>query len=104
MHCRSQIRPPVQIHLYSEVGVWRQMAIRFSERVAFVHNGTDQFLTRLALLGGYCTVDQAQAMGLARSPSQTLSQLNGLERAGFLRRVGEYPLIYQITKSVTRLV
>lgn len=104
MYCRSQFRPPVQIHLNCDVGVWTQMAIRFSERVAFVDNGIDQFLTRLAQLGGYCTVDQAQAMGLARSPSQTLSQLNGLERAGFLRRVGEYPVVYQITKSVTRLV
>jgi len=37
------------------------MAIRFSERVAFVDDRTDKFLTTLARLGGYCTVEQAQA-------------------------------------------
>ena len=48
--------------------------------------------------------EQAQAMALANSPSQTLARLNGLEQAGFLRRVAEYPVVYQITKSVVRLV
>ena len=80
------------------------MAIRFSERVAFVDDRTDKLLTRLARLGGYCTVEQAQGLGLEKSPSQAQARLNGLERAGFLRRVAEYPLVYQITKSVLRLV
>jgi len=80
------------------------MAIRFSERVAFVDDRTDKFLTTLARLGGYCTVEQAQAMGLASSASQVQALLNGLERAGFLRRVAEYPLVYQVTKSVVRLI
>lgn len=80
------------------------MAIRFSERVAFVDDRADSFLTTVAQLGGYCTVEQAQAMGVANSPSQAQAQLSGLERAGFLRRVVQYPLVYQITKSVVRLV
>jgi hypothetical protein len=42
------------------------MAIRFSELVAFVDDRTDKFLTRVAQLGGYCAVEQAPAMGLAK--------------------------------------
>lgn len=80
------------------------MAIRFSTRAAFVDDHADDFLTHVAQLGGYCTVDQAQAMGFAKSARHVLAQLNGLEQAGFLRRVAEYPVVYQITKSVTRLV
>ncbi len=80
------------------------MVIKFSERVSFIDERTDKFLTIVAQLGGYCTAEQAQAIGLANSPSQALSRLNGLEQAGFLRRVGEYPVVYQITKSVVRLV
>lgn len=79
------------------------MAIKFSERVAFVDDRTDKFLTTLAHLGGYCTAEQAQQMGLAESPSQAKMLLNGLERAGFLRRVVQYPVVYQVTKSVVRL-
>jgi hypothetical protein len=92
------------IHHYCDIGVWTSMAIRFSERVAFVDDRTERFLTRLGRLGGYCTVEQAEGLGLAKSPSQAQAQLNGLERAGFLRRVAAYPLVYQITKSVLRLV
>jgi hypothetical protein len=104
MSCLSQFRTVNLIHHYCDIGVWTRMAIRFSERVAFVDDRTDKFLTTVAQLGGYCTVEQAQAMGLAKSPSQAQAQLNGLERAGFLRRVVQYPLVYQITKSVVRLV
>src|SRR5205814_6506642 len=71
---------------------------------AFVDDCTDTFLTTLARLGGYCTAEQAQAMGLAASSSHVQARLNGLERAGFLRRVVQYPVVYQITKSVVRLV
>ncbi len=104
MSCLLQFGTTNLIHHYCDIGVWTRMAIRFSERIAFVDGRTEKFLTTLAQLGGYCTVEQAQALELAKSPSQTLSQLNGLERAGFLRRVGEYPVVYQITKSVVRLV
>lgn len=43
-------------------------------------------------------------MGLAVSPSHIQARLKGLERAGFLRRVVQYPVVYQVTKSVVRLV
>src|SRR2546429_4022731 len=104
MSCLTQSATVNLIHHYCDIGVWTRMTIRFSERVAFVDGGTERFLIRLGRLGGYCTVEQAQGLGLANSPSQAQAQLNGLERAGFLRRVAEYPLVYQITKSVVRLI
>jgi hypothetical protein len=104
MSCLSQFSTVNLIHHHCDIGVWTRMAIRFSERVAFVDDRTDKFLTTLAHLGGYCTVEQAQALGLAKSQSQAQAQLSGLERAGFLRRVVQYPLVYQTTKSVVRLV
>lgn len=104
MSCLTQSATVNLIHHYCDIGVWTRMAIRFSARVAFVNDGTDGFLTTLARLGGYCTVEQAQGLGLAKSPSQAQAQLNGLERAGFLRRVAEYPVVYQTTKSALRLV
>lgn len=104
MFCLTQSVTVNLIHPYCDVGVWTRMTIRFSERVAFVDDGTDRFLTTLARLGGYCAVEQAQGLGLAKSLSQAQAQLNGLDRAGFLRRVAEYPLIYQTTKSALRLV
>src|SRR5437899_2170658 len=104
MFCLTQSATVNLIHPYCDIGVWTRMAIRFSERVAFVDDRTDKFLTTLARLGGYCTVEQAQAMELASSASQVQALLKGLERAGFLRRVAEYPLVYQVTKSVVRLI
>ncbi len=104
MSCLTQSASVNLIHHYCDIGVWTRMAIRFSERVAFVDDGTDRFLTRIARLGGYCTVEQAQEMGLANSQSQAQAVLTGLERVGFLRRVAEYPVVFQITKSVLRLV
>src|SRR5207244_9128295 len=65
---------------------------------------TGEFLRTLAYMGGYCTVDQVRRLDLANSPTRVLERLKGLERAGFLRRVVLYPLVYQITKSVTRLL
>ena len=104
MSCLTQFGSLNFIHHYCDVGVWTRMAIKFSERIAFVDDRTDKFLTTLAYLGGYCTAEQAQAMGLASSASHVQARLNGLERAGFLRRVGPYPVVYQVTKSVVRLV
>jgi hypothetical protein len=104
MSCLTQFGTANFIHHYCDIGVWTRMAIKFSERIAFVDDRTDKFLTTLARLGGYCTAEQAQAMGLAASPSHAQARLNGLERAGFLRRVVQYPVVYQVTKSVVRLV
>jgi hypothetical protein len=104
MSCLTQFGTLNLTHHYCDIGVWTRMVIKFSERVSFVDERTDKFLTVLAQLGGYCTAEQAQAMGLAASPSETLRRVNGLEQAGFLRRVADYPVVYQVTKSVTRLV
>jgi hypothetical protein len=104
MSCLTQFGTFSLIHHYCDIGVWTRMVIKFSERVSFVDERADKFLTILAQLGGYCTAEQAQAMELAKSASQTLSRLNSLEQTGFLRRVAEYPVVYQITKSVVRLV
>ncbi len=104
MNCRSQRFFLLAIHCDYVVGVWARMAIRFADRLALLDERTDEFLTTVAYLGGYCTVDQAQRMGLANSPRRVLVRLEHLERAGFLRRVVLHPLVYQITKSVTRLV
>ena len=80
------------------------MSIRFCDRMAVLDEQAEEFLKRLAQLGGYCTVDQAQRMGLANSPRRVLFRLDCLERSRFLRRVFLHPFVYQITKSVTRLM
>ncbi len=104
MSCLTQFGTLNVTHHYCDIGVWTRMVIKLSERVSFVDERTDKFLTVLAQLGGYCTAEQAQAMGLASSASETLRRLNGLEQAGFLRRIADYPVVYHITKSVVRLV
>ena len=76
----------------------------FRDRLALLENGAHEFLEKLLHLGGYCTVEQAKRLGLAKSPTRTLAQLRALEAAGFLRRVAVYPLVFQITKSTTRLL
>src|SRR5207237_9982441 len=104
MSCLTQSATVNLIHHYCDIGVWTRMAIRFSERVAFVDGGTERFLIRLGRLGGDCTVEQAQGLGLANSPSQEQPQLNGLESAGFLRGVAGYPLVSELRKSVVWLI
>src|SRR2546426_11669379 len=99
MHRRSQCLILVAIHSDFVVGVWMRMSIRFSDRLAFLDERTGEFLRTLAYMGGYCTVDQVRRLDLANSPTRVLERLKGLERAGFLRRVVLYPLVYQITKS-----
>lgn len=76
----------------------------FRSRLVLLENGTQEFLELLVHLGGYCTVEQARRLGVARSPTRVLAQLRTLEKAGFLRRVAAYPLVYQITKSTTRML
>jgi hypothetical protein len=104
MYCRSQNLILVAIHDHYVFGVWTRMSIRFCDRTAVLDERAEEFLTKLAHLGGYCTVDQAQRMGLANSPRRVLFRLDSLERSRFLRRVFLYPFVYQITKSVTRLM
>jgi hypothetical protein len=57
----------------------------------------------LVSLGGYCTALQGQEL-IGRSGSQVRARLRNLERLGFLRRITKYPVVYQVTKSTTRLL
>lgn len=56
----------------------------------------------LVYLGGYCTAQQAQKLVIG--DSQARARLKTLEQLGFLRRVTKYPVVYQVTKSTTRLL
>ena len=61
------------------------------------------FLNTLVQLGGYCTVGQAKGFGIGNSDTRASAQLRTFEENGFLRRVASYPVVYQVTKSATRL-
>lgn len=80
------------------------MVSPFSGRLALLDECADEFLKTVAYLGGYCSAEQAQRLGIARSPTRVLAHLRDLERAGFLRKVAGYPVVYQATKSTTRLL
>jgi hypothetical protein len=76
--------------------------VSFRNRSICVDEVSQDFLTRLIYLGGYCTAQQAQE--LVVSDSQARTRLKMLERLRFLRRVTKYPVVYQATKSTTRLL
>lgn len=80
------------------------MKLPFQSRVALMDENRQGFLETLTNLGGYCTVEQAKALEVANSDTRVLAQLRGLERFGFLRRVADYPAVYQITGSTTRVL
>src|SRR5437870_3500756 len=103
MYCRSQNLILVAIHDHCVLGVWTRMSIRFSNRTAALDERADEFLKRLAHLGGYCTVDQAQRMGLANSPRRVLFRLDSLERSRFLRRGFVHLVVYWVTNTGTAL-
>lgn len=92
------------IHHDYLAGVWIFVSIRFSKRVLLLDESRDVFLRTLVYLGGYCTVEQAQKLGLAHSPTRVVAQLEALKNAGFLRQIANYPVIHQVTMSATRLV
>ena len=75
----------------------------FAKRAALLDELSGYFLTQLVHLGGYCTALQAEALGVAETAKRVRGRLRMLERLGFLRRVTKYPVIYQVTKSTTRL-
>jgi hypothetical protein len=77
---------------------------RFQSRTALVDEHVVGFLQIVTELGGYCTREQAKALELANSNTRVSAHLKGLERAGFVRRVAEYPVVYQITGATTRLL
>ena len=75
--------------------------VSFRNRSDCLDEISQQFLRLLVNLGGYCTALQAQQlMGAA----QIRGRLRRLEELGFLRRITKYPVVYQVTKSTTRLL
>lgn len=80
------------------------MVCGFSKRLALLDERADDFLKTLVLLGGYCTVEQAGGLGVARSPTRVLAHLRGLEHTGFLRKLPGYPVVYQVARAATRLL
>jgi hypothetical protein len=77
--------------------------LRFRNRMALLDVPSDEFLNTLVQLGGYCTVAQAKRFGIANSDTRALAHLRIFEENGFLRKVAVYPVVYQVTKSATRL-
>ena len=80
------------------------MSIRFSKRLLLFDERSDDFLKILVHLGGYCTLDQAQKLGLPNSARRVFARLEALKQSGFLKQIAHYPVIYQVTGSATRLV
>jgi len=76
----------------------------FCDRVAMFDQSSVEFLRTLVALGGYCTAAQAKQLSIAYSGTATRARLRAWERSGFLRKVAAYPVVYQVTKSTTRLL
>lgn len=74
-----------------------------ARRTALLDEMSEYFLRQLVDLGGYCTALQAEALRVADTAKRVRGRLRMLERLGFLRRVTKYPVVYQVTKSATRL-
>jgi hypothetical protein len=77
---------------------------RFRDRASVLDDRSRRFLTTVAWLGGYVTPEQAQLLAIRNSMPRVHVQLKDLEDWGFIKRIGVYPSIYQVTKSVTRLM
>ena len=77
---------------------------RFRDRVGVLDERSQHFLKTVAWLGGYVTPEQAQELGIRNSVTRVHVQLKDLESWGFIKPVSAYPTIYQVTKSVTRLL
>jgi hypothetical protein len=77
---------------------------RFRDRASALDDRSRGFLTTVASLGGYVSAEQAQLLGVRNSTARVHNELKDLESAGFIKRIATYPAVYQITKSVTRLI
>lgn len=77
---------------------------RFRDRIGVLDERSRSFLTTVACLGGYITPEQAQELGIRNSATSVHVQLKHLESWRFIKPVSAYPAIYQVTKSVTRLM
>jgi hypothetical protein len=77
---------------------------RFRDRIEILDERSQHFLKTVAWLGGYVTPEQAQELGIRNSVTRVHVQLKDLEAWHFIKPVSAYPTIYQVTKSVTRLL
>ena len=103
MSRRSQISSfPIHTHYF--IGAWIFVSIRFSKRLLLLDERSNDFLKMLVYLGGYCTIEQAEKLGLANSARRVVARLEALKQNGFLKEIAHYPVIYQVTGSATRLV
>jgi hypothetical protein len=103
MNRRSQISSTIHSPHYF-IGAWIFVSIRFSKRLLLLDERSNDFLKTLVYLGGYCTIEQAQRLGLANSTTRVVARLEALKQTGFLKQIAHYPVIYQVTGSATRLV
>jgi hypothetical protein len=79
------------------------IVVYFRNRLNCLDELSERFLGLLVALGGYCTALQGQEL-MGRSGNQARARLKALDRLGFLRRITRYPIVYQVTKSTTRLL
>jgi hypothetical protein len=77
---------------------------RFRDRLGILDKRSQHFLKTVAWLGGYVTPEQAQELGIRNSVTRVHVQLKDLESWRFIKPISAYPAIYQVTKSVTRLL
>jgi hypothetical protein len=77
---------------------------RFRDRLGIVDERSRHFLKTVAWLGGYVTPEQAQELGIRDSTTRVHVQLKNLESWRFIKPIATYPAVYQVTKSVTRLL
>lgn len=77
---------------------------RFRDRVGILDERSRHFLLTVTWLGGYVTAEQAQELGIRNSVPRIHVQLKDLESCGFIKRISSYPAVYQVTKSVARLM
>ena len=77
---------------------------RFQDRARVLDERSRHFLLMVTWLGGYVTAEQAQELGIRNSVPRVHGQLKDLESCGFIKRISTYPAVYQITKSVARLM
>jgi hypothetical protein len=77
---------------------------RFRDRAAILDERSRCFVKTVAWLGGYFTPEQAQELGIRHSTTRVHAQLKDLESWRFIKPIATYPVVYQATKSVTRLL
>jgi hypothetical protein len=77
---------------------------RFPDVAATVDESSVELLATLVALGGYCTAAQLKQLSVPNLGRITRARVRAWERAGLLRKVAAYPVVYQVTKSTTCLL